>query len=137
MIIKKVFALALLISCFSNLEAQYHNLLNLTEKQLQEKLTDFPIVSRDSSEHEFVPYLTFRNKENKVQLVISFFANKCYLIKHYTLPKSLDSIVNRANLEFNRIGENRWRSKTNTFEVFITATPNQVVTMYSRGVSTY
>lgn len=137
MTIKKVFAVALLICCFSSLKAQFHNLLNLTEKQIKEKLIEFPIVSRDSSKHEFVSYLTFKNKENEVQLVIFFFANKCYLINHYTSQKSIDSIVNRANLEFNRIGENRWRSKTNTFEVFITATPDQVVTMYSRGISNY
>jgi len=137
MLIKKVLALALLMCCFSNLKAQYHNLLNLTEKQILEKLTDFPIVSRDSSEHEFVPYLTFKNKEDKVQLVVYFFGNRCHLIKHYTLPKSIDSIVNKANVAFNNIGENRWRSKTNTFEVSIMATPDQVITIYSRGISTY
>lgn len=86
-------------------------MLKLTEKQIREKITEFPIVTRDSSAHEFVPYLVFKNKNNETQLICVFFSKKCYLIKQFTKPESFDSIVNLANKQFVKIGKERWKIK--------------------------
>ena len=133
----KLFVITLLVSASLSARAQYHKLLNLTERQIKDKITEFPIVNRDSSEHEFIPYLTFKNKDNETQLVVYFFGNKCYQVKHFTPSTSFNSIMDSADKMFNRIGKGRWRSKENTFEVSIIDIPEKVVTIYSRGISTY
>lgn len=63
MIFTKVFFIILLLFISLSLKAQYYKLLNLTEKQVLEKVTEFPFVTRDSSKHEFVTYLTFKKQE--------------------------------------------------------------------------
>ena len=135
--LKRLLAISLLVSASLSSRAQYHKLLNQTEKQITDKITEFPIVNRDSSEHEFISYLTFKNKDNETQLVVYFFGNKCYMIKYFTPPISLNSIIDSADIMFNRLGKDRWRSKENTFEVSIINTPEKVVTIYSRGISRY
>lgn len=131
----KTFAVTLLIFISLSSKAQYYKLLNLTEKQIREKITEFPIVTRDSSEHEFVPFLEFKNKNNETQLICVFFSKKCYLIKQFTKPESFDSIVNLANKQFVKIGKERWKNKENTFEVTMTAYPEKVITRFSWGIS--
>ena len=133
--LSKIFAVTLLIFISISSKAQYYKMLNLTEKQIREKITEFPIVTRDSSEHEFVPFLVFKNKNNETQLVCYFFSKKCYLIKRFTKLESFDSIVNLANKQFVKIGKERWKNKENTFEVSILVTPDKVVTHFSRGIS--
>lgn len=134
---KKILIIAFFLCASLSSKAQYFKLLNLTEKQVKAKVTEFPIVSRDSSEHEFVSYLTFRNKDSEIQMVTYFFGGNCYLIKEFKSLESLKLVINSADKLFNRNGENRWRSKDSTFEVSILKTPERIVTSYSRGISTY
>jgi len=133
----KAFVIILLLFISLSSKAQYYKLLNLTEQQVREKVNEFPFVSRDSSKHEFVPFLTFKNKNNEVQLVCAFFANKCYLIYHYSKKELFESITSLADKSFNRISDNRWRSKDNTFEISISSLPDKVVTIFSSGISRY
>ena len=132
----KIYFISLLVLIFLSSKAQYYNLLNLTEKQVREKVTEFPIIIRDSSKHEFVPYLTFKNKHNEVKLVCYFFYNKkCYLIYQYSKKESYNLTIDSANKSFNYISQNRWRSKDNTFEMSISSFPDKIVTIFSKGVS--
>lgn len=133
----KVFIVTILVCYSFNLKAQYYKLINLTEKQIKEKVVEFPIVIRDSSEHEFVPFLIFKNKDNEIKLAVYFFSNKCYLVKEFKSSNSINSIISSADLEFNKIAENRWRSKENTFEVSLLINPDQVMIEYIRGISSY
>ncbi len=134
----KTFVITLLLFISLSSKAQYYKLLNLTEKQVREKVTEFPFVTRDSSKHEFVTYLTFKNKNNEIQLVCYFFFDsKCYLIYNYSKKESYESTVDWANKSFNQISENRWRSKDNTFEISIHSLPEKVATIFSRGISRY
>ncbi|GGK62394.1 hypothetical protein ACD591_00170 [Rufibacter glacialis] len=135
---KRVITIMAFLFCVSfGATGQHHELLNLTEKQVRQKVKAYHSVTRDSSEHEFVPFLIFRNNKNEVELICTFFAGKCYMAQYYSLKETLDSAVKSADKQYDRIGNNYWRDRKGQFEVQIISTPDKVITMYNRGVSHY
>lgn len=133
-IIKSVVIVFFLMISISS-KAQYYKLLNLTEKEVLKKIKKYPIIIRDSSKHEFVPFLVFKNKNNEWQLRCTFSNKKCYLVRHVSKKKSYKSAVKKADREFIRVRKDKWKSKENTFEVFIDDIDGKVYTTFSRGVS--
>ena len=73
MLQKLVSLIFLVFSIHQVVNAQYSKLLRLTEKEVRQKVKEFPIVERDSSEHEMIPYLLFKNRKKELKLVCSFF----------------------------------------------------------------
>lgn len=132
-----ILTIFLVLTITFNTQGQYSKLLNSSEKQIREKVKNYKFVIRDSSEHEFVPYLTFKNRKNEPELVFTFFFGKCYMIRHFTPKKSFNSAKRSADKLYDKIEEEYWRDKEKKFEVRISSLKDKVMTTYTRGVSNY
>ena len=135
MLQKAILSMFILLLVARAANAQYVELLGLAEKEVLEKVKDYPvIVSRTSAHEPGVSFLQFKNREHEVKLFCSFFVGRCSQVIHYAPLSGYDSVVNFANRNF-EAADNKWISRDSTFTLTIRRLPDKVAISYSRGVS--
>ena len=135
MLRKSVLLILLYFTMLQMLNGQYAKLLRLTEQEVREQVKEFPIVERDSSEHEMIPFLFFKNSQKESKLFCYFFYDrKCHLVRHITSPSTFKAAVKFANKNYIHVEDNKWISRDSMFTVRIDKFADKVVTSYSRGV---
>jgi|GEM_PF-7057116 len=115
--------------------AQYSKLLRLTEDEVRKQVKEFPIVERDSSEHEMIPYLLFKNRKKEVKLVCYFYYDrKCHLVIHTSSQSTFRGAVGFANKSYQRVSNDKWLSRDSTYTILINKFDDKVVTNYVRRI---
>mgnify|MGYP003576896869 CR=1 FL=1 len=135
MLRKSVLLILLHFTILQMVNGQYAKLLRLTEQEVRQQVKQFPIVGRDSLEHEMIPYLFFKNSQKESKLFCYFFYDKkCHLVRHITSPSTFKAAVKFANKTYVLVEDNKWISRDSMFTVRIDKFADKVVTSYSRGV---
>jgi hypothetical protein len=125
------------LSLPSTPNAQYSKLLRKTEKEVKVSIREFPIIERDSSEHEMVTYLMFKDKESELKLICYFFGGQCYRVKHYTSSSTFDALIDFASKSYHKVRDKVWISLDSTFTITINRFGDKVVVEYSSGVNRF
>lgn len=132
---KLLLIISLLFGMHQIVKAQYGKLLRLTQDEVRQEVKGFPIVERDSLEHEMMPFLLFKKSKEEIELICYFFYDrKCHLVRHITSPSTFTDAVKVANESYHRVSNDQWISRDSTYTIHIDQFDKKVVTTYIRGV---
>lgn len=137
MLQKAILSLFILLFLSQGSKAQYKELLGLSENEVKQRVTEYPIVVSRSSQHELgMRFLQFKDRYNEIKLFCNFFVGRCQEVTHYVPLSSYASTVEYANKNYKPVGD-KWISSDSLFTLNIRKLPNKVSISYSRGVSKF